>query len=148
MADHINLHFLLLPTQTHVEQSVLCSSQPVLRKNSHSKSHDFLLFFSEKFQVLSCPHAGPLLIAGHCLPCTQQFSQQLLLLRLSCAVWPCSHPGRSFTFLKPWVSLYCVLTSVQKHIFPEGVNSAKRLCKVGGKSGVISTSNNSHNDQG
>lgn len=59
----------------------------------------------------------------------------------------CSHPGRSFIFLRPWVSLYCVLTSVQKHISQEGANSAKQQCKVGGKSGVISTCNNSYSDQ-
>lgn len=146
MADHVNLHFSLLHTQTHVELSVRCSSQPMLRKDSHSKSHDFLLPFSEKLKVLSCPHACPLHIAGHCLLCTQQFSQQLLLL-LSWVVWPYSHPGRSFTFLRLWVSLDFVLTSVQKHIFPEGANSAKRQCKVGGRSGEISTSNKCHSDQ-
>lgn len=81
MVDCVNLHFSLLHTQIHVEQSVLCSSQPMLRKDSRSKSHNFV--FSEKLQVLSCPHAGPLLVMGHCLPCTQQFSQQLLLLLLS-----------------------------------------------------------------
>lgn len=62
-------------------------------------------------------------------------------------MWPCSHRGRSFTFLRPWVLLYCVLTSVQKHIFPDGASSAKRQCKAGGKSGMISTSNNSRSDQ-
>lgn len=53
----------------------------------------------------------------------------------------CSHPGRSFTFLRPWVSLYCIVTYAQKHIFLEGASSAKQQCKVEGKSGVISTSN-------
>lgn len=59
----------------------------------------------------------------------------------------CSHPGRSFTFLSPCISLYCVLTSVQKQIFPEGANSVKQQCKVGAKLGVISTINNSPSDQ-
>lgn len=99
----LKLHFSLLHTQTRVEQSVLCSSQPMLREDSHSKSHNFLLPFSEKLQVPSCPlsHSGapPAL---HSSVFSAAADSPPFLGRVAC-----TPPGRSFTFLRPCTSLSC-----------------------------------------
>lgn len=137
------------------ERCRLSSSQPTPRKNSHPKSHDFLLLFPEKLQLLSSPHAGPLHILGRCLPCTQQGNKLFsaaaashlgpgVLLAQEGAVSSCfpSFPGQrglavtlleSFVFLRPWVSLYCLPNSVQQHTSLKAANLAEWQCKARGK---------------